>query len=197
MRIFFPKNGTVFWAKLELFVVLPKFDQNNIFQKFKKNLVQKGWNQHKMARDVEIRAPGGRESLWTTGEKFDFLQAHCEVQNQPNLIFTCLIWNMGKYWFSDGKNEKKFSLIFIFLKPSYVFRFLTFGLYVVWFICNMCSLESGVPLNQFSSVISYLKGLSLQSVLAYQIFLHLACGLCQIQEKISIWSNTSFSHFHP
>ena len=41
-----------------------------------------------MARDVEIQAPGGRESLWTTGEKFDFLQAHCEVQNQPNLIFS-------------------------------------------------------------------------------------------------------------
>ena len=41
-----------------------------------------------MARDVEIRAPGGRESLWTTDEKFDFLQAHCEVQNQPNLILS-------------------------------------------------------------------------------------------------------------
>jgi hypothetical protein len=52
--IFFsPKNGTVFWAKVELFVVLPKFDQINIFQKFKRNLVKEGLNQEKMAGDLE------------------------------------------------------------------------------------------------------------------------------------------------
>ena len=72
----FPKNDRVFWEKLQIFVVLPKFQ---------KNLVQKDSNQHNLTRYVEIRAPGGRESLWTTGEKFDF---HCEVQNQPNLIFS-------------------------------------------------------------------------------------------------------------
>jgi hypothetical protein len=45
------------------FVVLPKFDQNNIFQKFKKNLVKKSLNQQKMARDIDFRPPDGRESL--------------------------------------------------------------------------------------------------------------------------------------
>ena len=88
LGIFFLKNGRVFWAKLQLFVVLAKFYQIIIFQKFKKKLVLKGWNQHNMVRDVDIRAPGGRESLWTTGEKIDFSQAHCEVQNQPNLILS-------------------------------------------------------------------------------------------------------------
>jgi hypothetical protein len=57
------KNGTVFWAKTQLFVVLPKFDQKNIFQKFKKNLVKKDLNQQKMARDVDFQAPAGREYL--------------------------------------------------------------------------------------------------------------------------------------
>ena len=37
-----------------------------------------------MAREVEIQAPGGRESLWTTGEKVEFSQA-CEVQEWSNL----------------------------------------------------------------------------------------------------------------
>jgi hypothetical protein len=42
---FFSKNGTVFWLKLQLFVVLPKFDQISIFQKFKKNVFEDGLNQ--------------------------------------------------------------------------------------------------------------------------------------------------------
>jgi hypothetical protein len=57
---FFLKNDTVFWAKTQLFVVLPKLDQNNIFQKFKKNFVKEGLNQQKMARDVDFQAPAGR-----------------------------------------------------------------------------------------------------------------------------------------
>jgi hypothetical protein len=32
----------------KLFFVLPKFDQINIFQKFKRNLVKEGLNQQKM-----------------------------------------------------------------------------------------------------------------------------------------------------
>jgi hypothetical protein len=68
-EIFFLKNGRVFWAKLKFFVVLSKFDQNNFFQKFKKNLVRKGLNQQKKARDKDFRAPGGHESLWTAGKK--------------------------------------------------------------------------------------------------------------------------------
>jgi hypothetical protein len=32
-------------------------------------LVKKGFNQQKMSRDIDFRAPGGRESLWATGEK--------------------------------------------------------------------------------------------------------------------------------
>jgi hypothetical protein len=69
-------------------VVLPKFDQIINFQKFKKNLVRKGLNQQKMARDIDFRAPGGRESLWTTGEKTGLSRVHCEVPEQPNLDFS-------------------------------------------------------------------------------------------------------------
>jgi hypothetical protein len=36
------KNGTVFRAKVELFLVPPKFDWKNIFQKFQKKMVQEG-----------------------------------------------------------------------------------------------------------------------------------------------------------
>jgi hypothetical protein len=59
-------------------------------KKFKKNLVKKDLNQQKMARDIDFRAPGGRESLWTTGEKTGFLRVHCEVPKQPNLDFSFL-----------------------------------------------------------------------------------------------------------
>jgi hypothetical protein len=45
---FFPKNGTVFQAKVELFLVLPNFDRKKIFQKFQKKMVQEGWNYQKM-----------------------------------------------------------------------------------------------------------------------------------------------------
>jgi hypothetical protein len=40
------KNDRVFWAKLQFFVVPPKFEQINIIQQ--KNLVEKGLNQQKM-----------------------------------------------------------------------------------------------------------------------------------------------------
>jgi hypothetical protein len=76
-----------FFLKLKFFVVPRKFDQNNFFQKFKKNLVTKSLNQQKMARDIDFRAPGGRESLWTTGKKTGFSRVHCEVPEQPNLDF--------------------------------------------------------------------------------------------------------------
>jgi hypothetical protein len=33
---------------------------------------KKGLNQQKMVRDIDFQAPGGRESLWTTGEKTVF-----------------------------------------------------------------------------------------------------------------------------
>jgi hypothetical protein len=49
------------------------FHQNLI----KPILVRKGWNQQKMARDIDFRALGGRESLWTTGEKTGFSRVHC------------------------------------------------------------------------------------------------------------------------
>jgi hypothetical protein len=52
-----------FWAELKLFVVLPKLDQNIFFQKFKKDLVEKSLKQQKMARDIDFRAPSGREYL--------------------------------------------------------------------------------------------------------------------------------------
>jgi hypothetical protein len=42
---FFSEKWQGFWATLQIFVVPPKFDQNNFFQKFKKNLVKKGLNQ--------------------------------------------------------------------------------------------------------------------------------------------------------
>jgi hypothetical protein len=38
-----------------------------------------------MARDIDFRASGGRESLWTTGEKTGFSRVHCEV---PKLVET-------------------------------------------------------------------------------------------------------------
>jgi hypothetical protein len=39
-EIFFLKNGTDLRAKVELFLVLPKFDWKKIFQKFQKKMVQ-------------------------------------------------------------------------------------------------------------------------------------------------------------
>jgi hypothetical protein len=48
-------------------------------------LVRKGLNQQKMARDIDFRARGGRESLWNTGEKTEFSRVHCEV---PYLDFS-------------------------------------------------------------------------------------------------------------
>jgi hypothetical protein len=44
----------------------------------KKNLVKEDLNQQKMARDVDFRAPAGRESLWTTDKKVEFSYGHCE-----------------------------------------------------------------------------------------------------------------------
>jgi hypothetical protein len=77
-----------FLSKTSIFRCSTKFDQNNFFQKFKKNLVRKRSKQQKMAIDIDLRAPGGRESLWTTGEKTGFLRVHCEVPEQPNLDFS-------------------------------------------------------------------------------------------------------------
>jgi hypothetical protein len=34
-----------------------------------------------MARDVDFRALGDRESPWTTGVKIEFPRVHCEIQN--------------------------------------------------------------------------------------------------------------------
>jgi hypothetical protein len=45
-------------------------------------------NQQYMAKDIDFQAPGGRESLWTTGEKPGFSRVHCEVSEQPNLDFS-------------------------------------------------------------------------------------------------------------
>jgi hypothetical protein len=77
-----------FWAKVELFFVLPKFDWKKILQKVQKEMVQEGWNYKKMPRENEFWPYAGRESLWTTGEKVGFSKAHCEVQKQPNLDFS-------------------------------------------------------------------------------------------------------------
>jgi hypothetical protein len=77
-----------FLSKTSIFIVLPKFDQNNFVQKFKKNLVRKGLNQQKMTRDIDFRAPDGRESMWNTGEKTGFSRVHYEVPKQPNLNFS-------------------------------------------------------------------------------------------------------------
>jgi hypothetical protein len=41
-----------------------------------------------MAKDIDFKAPGGRDSLWTTGEKTGFSRVHCEVPEQPNLVFS-------------------------------------------------------------------------------------------------------------
>jgi hypothetical protein len=51
-------------------------------------LVKKSLNQQKMARDIDFRAPGGRESLWTAGKKTGFSRVHCEVPKQTNLDFS-------------------------------------------------------------------------------------------------------------
>jgi hypothetical protein len=58
------------------------------FKNSKKNLDRKGLNQQKMLRDIDFRAPGGCESLWTPGEKTGFSRVHCEVSEQPNLDFS-------------------------------------------------------------------------------------------------------------
>jgi hypothetical protein len=41
------ENGKLFWTKLQIFVVLPKFDENNIFQKFKKEMFKPTKNSHR------------------------------------------------------------------------------------------------------------------------------------------------------
>jgi hypothetical protein len=48
------KNGTVFRAKVELFLVLPKFDWKKIFQKFQKKMVQEGLNHYKMLKEIDF-----------------------------------------------------------------------------------------------------------------------------------------------
>jgi hypothetical protein len=65
-----------------------KLIKTMFFKNSKKNLVGKSLNQQKIARDIDFRAPGGRESLWTTGEKTEFSRVHCEVPEQPNLDFS-------------------------------------------------------------------------------------------------------------
>jgi hypothetical protein len=49
------------------------------------NLVKEVFNQQKMARYIDFRAPAGRESLWTTDKIVEFSHAYCEVQKLPNL----------------------------------------------------------------------------------------------------------------
>jgi hypothetical protein len=68
-------------SKTEILVFLPKFDQNDIFQLFIKNLVMGRFKPTKMTREIDFRASGGRESLWTTGEIIGLSQAHYEFQN--------------------------------------------------------------------------------------------------------------------
>jgi hypothetical protein len=68
-EIFFLKNGVVFRAKVELFLILPKFDWKKIFQKFQPKMVQEGLNHCKMLNEIDFCPSAGRESLWTTGEK--------------------------------------------------------------------------------------------------------------------------------
>jgi hypothetical protein len=51
-------------------------------------MIQEGWNHKKMPRETGFWVSAGRESLWTTGEKVRFSKDHCEVQKQPNLIFS-------------------------------------------------------------------------------------------------------------
>jgi hypothetical protein len=50
-------------------------------------LVKKGLTQQKMARDIDFRAPDGRESLWTTGEKTRFSRALTQPKAQGLSIF--------------------------------------------------------------------------------------------------------------
>jgi OB-fold nucleic acid binding domain len=80
-RIFFLNFGFIFqkWhgflSKTSTFQLL-----NNIFQKSKKSLVERGLKQQKMASDIDDRAPAGCESLWTTDKKVEFAKAHWDVQ---------------------------------------------------------------------------------------------------------------------
>jgi hypothetical protein len=60
---------------ISLFFVLPKFDKNNIFQKFKKNLVKKSLNSHKMVRDVDFQAPADCEPRGLQTKKANFQMA--------------------------------------------------------------------------------------------------------------------------
>jgi hypothetical protein len=46
-----------FLAKPQIFVVLPKFDQNNNFQKFKKDLVKKSSNHKKWSYTLFSKHP--------------------------------------------------------------------------------------------------------------------------------------------
>jgi hypothetical protein len=85
---FFLKNGTVFRAKNELFLVLPKFYWEFFFQKFQKKMVQESWNHEKILKEIAFGPFAGRESLWTTGEKVGFSKPHCEVQKQSGFLFS-------------------------------------------------------------------------------------------------------------
>jgi hypothetical protein len=86
LRFFF-LNGTIFGAKTQLFVVLPKFDRNNIFQKFKKNLFKESLNQQKMAKYVDFRSFAGRKSPWITAKKVEVSHGNCVGQIPPILNF--------------------------------------------------------------------------------------------------------------
>jgi hypothetical protein len=44
-------------------------------------------NQQKMAKDVDFRAPAGRESLWTTDKKSNFHMATVKSRNHQFRIF--------------------------------------------------------------------------------------------------------------
>jgi hypothetical protein len=75
-EITFTKKWHGFLAKLQLFVVLPKFDQNIIFQKFKRILVKEGLNQQKMAGDMDFEHLLAVNFLWTTDKKVEVSHVH-------------------------------------------------------------------------------------------------------------------------
>jgi hypothetical protein len=73
----------------------------------------KGLNQQKTAKDIDLRAPGGRRSLWTTDEKTHglpftlithisaFPASNRMVSSQNFLALLGLsvrIWDIGKFW---------------------------------------------------------------------------------------------------
>jgi hypothetical protein len=104
MRNFFRKNGRVLWAKLQFFVVPPKFDQNNFFQKFKKNLVRyftiNTWKSGFLPvvyRDS--RPPGARESM------------SMAIFHWVKLFLTNFFLNFWKklFWSNFGRTTKNWS----------------------------------------------------------------------------------------